>query len=99
MTSVGFDFDLTAASLIEDPALSKFAGQVSDSGDGRWTINTAIDEQETRSQTAEMLRTQLPAPMRWMRMIECSETPCRVMPRCSLVRTTSKGRGESSIPC
>ena len=36
--------DLTAAALIEDPALSKFAGRVSDSGEGRWTIKAAIDE-------------------------------------------------------
>ena len=36
--------DLTAASLVEDPALSKFAGRVSDSGEGRWTIKAAIDE-------------------------------------------------------
>jgi 6-phosphogluconate dehydrogenase len=36
--------DLTAASLIEDPALKKFAGRVSDSGEGRWTIKAAIDE-------------------------------------------------------
>jgi 6-phosphogluconate dehydrogenase len=36
--------DLTAAALIKDPALSRFAGQVSDSGEGRWTINAAIDE-------------------------------------------------------
>src|SRR6201993_3248130 len=36
--------DLTAAALIEDPALSKFTGRVSDSGEGRWTIKAAIDE-------------------------------------------------------
>ncbi len=36
--------DLTAASLVEDQALSKFAGRVSDSGEGRWTIDAAIDE-------------------------------------------------------
>jgi 6-phosphogluconate dehydrogenase len=36
--------DLSAAALIEDPALSKFAGRVSDSGEGRWTIKAAIDE-------------------------------------------------------
>ena len=36
--------DLTAASLVEDPALSKFAGRVSDSGEGRWTLTAAIDE-------------------------------------------------------
>ena len=36
--------DLTAASLVEDPALAKFTGRVSDSGEGRWTIKAAIDE-------------------------------------------------------
>jgi 6-phosphogluconate dehydrogenase len=36
--------DLTASSLVEDPALTKFAGRVSDSGEGRWTIKAAIDE-------------------------------------------------------
>jgi 6-phosphogluconate dehydrogenase len=36
--------DLTASALLEDPALTKFAGRVSDSGDGRWTIKAAIDE-------------------------------------------------------
>jgi 6-phosphogluconate dehydrogenase len=36
--------DLTAASLAEDPGLAKFAGRVSDSGEGRWTIKAAIDE-------------------------------------------------------
>ncbi|MBV8150074.1 MAG: decarboxylating 6-phosphogluconate dehydrogenase [Candidatus Eremiobacteraeota bacterium] len=36
--------DLTAQALVEDPALSKFAGRVSDSGEGRWTIKAAVDE-------------------------------------------------------
>jgi 6-phosphogluconate dehydrogenase len=36
--------DLSAAALIKDPALSGFAGRVSDSGEGRWTIKAAIDE-------------------------------------------------------
>jgi 6-phosphogluconate dehydrogenase len=36
--------DLTAASLLQDPKLAKFAGRVSDSGEGRWTIKAAIDE-------------------------------------------------------
>jgi 6-phosphogluconate dehydrogenase len=36
--------DLTAASLAKDPALSQFAGRVSDSGEGRWTIKAAVDE-------------------------------------------------------
>jgi 6-phosphogluconate dehydrogenase len=36
--------DLTAAALVQDSNLSKFAGRVSDSGEGRWTIKAAIDE-------------------------------------------------------
>jgi 6-phosphogluconate dehydrogenase len=36
--------DLTANALLKDSALSKFAGRVSDSGEGRWTIKAAIDE-------------------------------------------------------
>ena len=36
--------DLTAGALLLDPNLSKFAGLVSDSGEGRWTIKAAIDE-------------------------------------------------------
>src|SRR6516164_6925927 len=36
--------DLTAAALAKDEALSEFAGRVSDSGEGRWTIKAAIDE-------------------------------------------------------
>jgi len=36
--------DLTAQALVESPDLAKFAGRVSDSGEGRWTIQAAIDE-------------------------------------------------------
>ena len=36
--------DLTAGALSEDPTLGKFAGRVSDSGEGRWTIKAGIDE-------------------------------------------------------
>ena len=36
--------DLSATSLVADPDLAKFAGRVSDSGEGRWTIQAAIDE-------------------------------------------------------
>jgi 6-phosphogluconate dehydrogenase len=36
--------DLTANSLVKDPGLKDFAGRVSDSGEGRWTIKAAIDE-------------------------------------------------------
>jgi 6-phosphogluconate dehydrogenase len=36
--------DLAAIALLDSPDLAKFAGQVSDSGEGRWTIAAAIDE-------------------------------------------------------
>jgi 6-phosphogluconate dehydrogenase len=36
--------DLTASAMLQDPDLAKFAGRVSDSGEGRWTIKAAIDE-------------------------------------------------------
>ena len=36
--------DLTAAALATDPQLEKFTGRVSDSGEGRWTLDAAIDE-------------------------------------------------------
>ena len=36
--------DLTAGALVKDANLSQFAGRVSDSGEGRWTIKAAIDE-------------------------------------------------------
>jgi len=36
--------DLTAGALLEDPTLAKFSGRVADSGEGRWTIQAAVDE-------------------------------------------------------
>ena len=36
--------DLSATALLQDPVLNNFAGRVSDSGEGRWTIKAAIDE-------------------------------------------------------
>ncbi|MEO8411295.1 MAG: 6-phosphogluconate dehydrogenase (decarboxylating), partial [Propionivibrio sp.] len=36
--------DLTAGALLRDPQLANYAGQVSDSGEGRWTVAAAIDE-------------------------------------------------------
>jgi len=36
--------DLTAAALVDDPKLDGFEGIVSDSGEGRWTVNAAIEE-------------------------------------------------------
>ena len=36
--------DLTAIALAEDPQVSQFAGRVSDSGEGRWTVLAAVDE-------------------------------------------------------
>jgi 6-phosphogluconate dehydrogenase len=35
--------DLTAAALVSDPELKRFAGRISDSGEGRWTIKAAVD--------------------------------------------------------
>ncbi|MCB8932665.1 MAG: decarboxylating 6-phosphogluconate dehydrogenase [Chthonomonadaceae bacterium] len=35
--------DLTAAALLDSPGLEKFAGRVSDSGEGRWTVQAAVD--------------------------------------------------------
>jgi 6-phosphogluconate dehydrogenase len=36
--------DLTAAALVTDPSLERFGGRVSDSGEGRWTVQAANDE-------------------------------------------------------
>jgi 6-phosphogluconate dehydrogenase len=36
--------DLTAVALSADPHLDNFAGRVSDSGEGRWTVHAAVDE-------------------------------------------------------
>ena len=36
--------DLTAGALLQDPELAAYGGRVSDSGEGRWTIEAAIDE-------------------------------------------------------
>ncbi|HUG22930.1 phosphogluconate dehydrogenase (NAD(+)-dependent, decarboxylating) [Piscinibacter sp.] len=36
--------DLTATALVKDPELAGYGGRVSDSGEGRWTIQAAIDE-------------------------------------------------------
>jgi len=36
--------DLTARALLESPDLADFGGRVSDSGEGRWTVQAAIDE-------------------------------------------------------
>jgi 6-phosphogluconate dehydrogenase len=36
--------DLTAQALVGDPKLANFAGRVSDSGEGRWTVEAAIEE-------------------------------------------------------
>jgi 6-phosphogluconate dehydrogenase len=35
--------DLTAVALHDDPALEDFSGRVSDSGEGRWTVQAAVD--------------------------------------------------------
>jgi 6-phosphogluconate dehydrogenase len=35
--------DLAAQALVDDPGLDGFAGRVSDSGEGRWTVQAAIE--------------------------------------------------------
>jgi 6-phosphogluconate dehydrogenase len=52
--------DLTAMALIENPALSEYTGFVEDSGEGRWTIQAAIEE----AVTAEVLSASLFARFR-----------------------------------
>ncbi len=50
--------DLTADALLEDPKLSAYDGRVSDSGEGRWTIQAAIDEAvPAQVLTAALVRT------------------------------------------
>ena len=36
--------DLTAAALAKDQMLSQFSGRVADSGEGRWTVEAAMEE-------------------------------------------------------
>jgi 6-phosphogluconate dehydrogenase len=52
--------DLTAMALVEDPALAKFTGFVQDSGEGRWTVQAAVEE----AVTAEVLTAALFARFR-----------------------------------
>jgi len=52
--------DLSAAALAKDPTLSKFSGYVDDSGEGRWTVEAAIEE----AVPAEVLTTALYARFR-----------------------------------
>jgi 6-phosphogluconate dehydrogenase len=52
--------DLTAAALVEDPRLEAFSGSVNDSGEGRWTVQTAVD----RAVPADVLSSALYARFR-----------------------------------
>jgi len=47
--------DLTAAALAEDPRLETFEGRVPDSGEGRWTIQAAIDAEVPATALAHAL--------------------------------------------
>ncbi len=47
--------DLTAEELLQDDALKSYAGRVSDSGEGRWTLQAAIDEGVPATQLAAAL--------------------------------------------
>lgn len=52
--------DLTAMALVEDPSLANFTGSVQDSGEGRWTVQAAVEE----AVTAEVLTAALFARFR-----------------------------------
>jgi len=52
--------DLAAAALVEDPDLKAFSGSVNDSGEGRWTVQTAVD----RAVPADVLSSALYARFR-----------------------------------
>jgi 6-phosphogluconate dehydrogenase len=52
--------DLAALALAADPQLAQFAGKVADSGEGRWTVHAAIEEEVS----AEVLTTALYARFR-----------------------------------
>jgi len=52
--------DLTASALLEDPTLSRYAGFVEDSGEGRWTVLAAVEE----AVPADVLSTSLYARFR-----------------------------------
>jgi 6-phosphogluconate dehydrogenase len=52
--------DLTAAALAEDPQLERYSGFVEDSGEGRWTVQAAVEE----AVPAEVLTTSLYARFR-----------------------------------
>jgi 6-phosphogluconate dehydrogenase len=41
---VSWLLDLVATALLQEPDLGRFSGHVADSGEGRWTVNAAIDE-------------------------------------------------------
>ena len=58
--------DLTAQALAVDPHLDAFEGNVSDSGEGRWTISAAIDEgvPGARAVVGAVRALQLPRPGR-----------------------------------
>jgi 6-phosphogluconate dehydrogenase len=49
--------DLIAAALLEDPDLSAYTGEVGDSGEGRWTVVTAIEESVSADVIASALFT------------------------------------------
>ena len=69
--------DLTAAALATDPQLAKFAGRVSDSGEGRWTIKAAIDEGVPVPVLTAALMNAFPRAAKLI-------TPTECYPRCAL---------------
>ena len=68
--------DLTAMALAESPELSEFSGEVRDSGEGRWTVATAIEEAvppmscQQRSMRAFGPVSLIPLPRRYYRALQ-----------------------------
>jgi len=78
--------DLTAAALNESPALGEFSGRVSDSGEGRWTVQAAVD----RAVPADVLSAALYARFR------SRGTPTYGDKLLSAMRRQFGGHGESA---
>jgi len=77
--------DLTAAALHEDPDLEDFSGRVADSGEGRWTVQSAVD----RGVPADVLSAALYARFR------SRQTPTYGDRLLSAMRRQFGGHGES----
>ena len=71
--------DLTASALAKNPALDNYSGFVEDSGEGRWTVNAAIDEAvPAEVLTAALLRALSLAQAAYFRREDPLRDACRI---------------------